>query len=88
MNPITVEDKQRAFAELKEAKTLFASRGWFPATSGNLSVRAGEFAEDNFTFAITASGKDKSVSTPEDFLLVDAKGQLTELPALSLPRKR
>jgi methylthioribulose-1-phosphate dehydratase len=76
--PITLEEKQSAFAELREIKETLAARGWFPGTSGNLSVRVGEFAADDFTFAITASGKDKSVHTPEDFLLVDGKGRPIE----------
>lgn len=75
---IPLEEKQRALAELTEVKQLFASRGWFPGTSGNLSVRVGEFESDNFQFAITASGKDKSRSTPEDFLFVDQSGQPCE----------
>jgi len=78
----TLEQKQRAFADLRDAKAIFAARGWFPATSGNLSVRAGDASQEAFTFAITASGKDKSVSTPEDFLLVDEQGRPTEKTAL------
>lgn len=74
--PIALEDKQRAYKELSEVKALFASRGWFPATSGNLSIKVGD------AFAITASGKDKSVSTPEDFLLVDAEGKPIETTRL------
>ncbi len=38
---ITLEDKQCALQELSEVKRLFASRGWFPGTSGNLSIRVG-----------------------------------------------
>ncbi|MFC0214799.1 methylthioribulose 1-phosphate dehydratase [Paenibacillus chartarius] len=79
---ITLEQKQQAFAELRDVKSLFASRGWFPGTSGNLSVRVGDYAENDFTFAITASGKDKSVSTPEDFLLVNQEGKPTEATKL------
>lgn len=79
---LKLEEKQQAFAELKEIKTILAAKGWFPATSGNLSIRVGDFASDNFTFAITASGKDKSVNTPSDFLLVNEKGQPTETTGL------
>jgi len=68
---ITLEQKQQAFNELKQIKADFAARGWFPATSGNLSMRVGEIHQNQFAFAITASGKDKSQSTPEDFLLVN-----------------
>ncbi|MFD0713642.1 methylthioribulose 1-phosphate dehydratase [Paenibacillus sp. GCM10027626] len=75
---LPLEEKQRALAELADIKSLFAARGWFPGTSGNLSIRVGGFAEDDFQFAITASGKDKSLSTPEDFLFVDQSGQPCE----------
>jgi len=79
---ILLEEKQRAFAELREIKANLAARGWFPATSGNLSVRVGGFEPEQFTFAITSSGKDKSVQTPEDFLLVNEKGIATEATSL------
>jgi methylthioribulose-1-phosphate dehydratase len=79
---IRLEDKQRAFAELREVKANLAAKGWFPATSGNLSIRVGEFEAKDFTFAITSSGKDKSVHTPEDFLLVNEKGMPTEVTSL------
>jgi methylthioribulose-1-phosphate dehydratase len=75
---ITLEQKQHAFSELSKIKADFAARGWFPATSGNLSVRVGEIVEQKFTFAVTASGKDKSQSTPEDFLLVNEQSLPTE----------
>ncbi|WP_281891082.1 methylthioribulose 1-phosphate dehydratase [Paenibacillus sp. YYML68] len=79
---VTLEEKQRAFAELKDIKTLLASRGWFPGTSGNLSVRVGEFTKEHFAFAVTASGKDKSVHTPSDYLLVDQDGKPIEATSL------
>ncbi|WP_442601051.1 methylthioribulose 1-phosphate dehydratase [Paenibacillus sp. KN14-4R] len=78
----TLEQKQQAFHELREVKTLFASRGWFPGTSGNLSVRVGEFQPEEFRFAVTASGKDKAANTPEDYLIVNEKGAATEATAL------
>lgn len=79
---ILLEEKQRAFADLRDIKANLAARGWFPATSGNLSVRVGSFEPSSFTFAITSSGRDKSVQTPEDFLLVNEKGQPTEATSL------
>ncbi|MBB3110452.1 methylthioribulose-1-phosphate dehydratase [Paenibacillus phyllosphaerae] len=79
---ISTEDKQRALSELSEVKSLFASKGWFPGTSGNLSIRVGDYAPDEFHFAITASGKDKSLSTPEDFLFVDQSGKPCETTRL------
>jgi methylthioribulose-1-phosphate dehydratase len=77
-NPITLEQKQKAFSELSVIKANFAARGWFPATSGNLSIRISEIENQKFTFAVTASGKDKSQSTPEDFLLVNERSLPTE----------
>ncbi|NOU62966.1 methylthioribulose 1-phosphate dehydratase [Paenibacillus sp. LMG 31461] len=79
---ILLEEKQRAFAELRDIKANLAARGWFPATSGNLSIRVGGFEPSAFTFAITSSGRDKSVQTPEDFLLVNEKGLPTEATSL------
>ncbi len=79
---IRLEEKQQAFAELREVKTIFAERGWFPGTSGNLSIRTGEFSPDQFAFAITSSGKDKSVHTPSDYLLVDQNGKPMEATGL------
>ncbi|MGO4494483.1 methylthioribulose 1-phosphate dehydratase [Paenibacillus sp. 2RAB27] len=79
---ILLEEKQRAFAELRDIKANLAARGWFPATSGNLSIRVGGFEPSAFTFAITSSGRDKSVQTPEDFLLVNENGLPTEATGL------
>ncbi|OMF33809.1 methylthioribulose-1-phosphate dehydratase [Paenibacillus sp. FSL H8-0548] len=79
---IALEDKQRALSELREVKELFANRGWFPGTSGNLSIRVGEFQPDDFQFAVTASGKDKTVHTPEDYLFVDQDGKPCETTRL------
>lgn len=74
----TLEQRQLAFNQLKEVKTELAARGWFPATSGNLSVRVGDFAPDRFAFAVTSSGRDKSKHTPEDYLIVDGSGRPVE----------
>jgi len=71
---IPLEDKLRTLEELSALKSEFAARGWFAGTSGNMSMRVGEYAPERFYFAITASGKDKSRSTPEDFLFVDHTG--------------
>ncbi|NHN28615.1 methylthioribulose 1-phosphate dehydratase [Paenibacillus agricola] len=79
---LRLEDKMQAFAELREIKTTLAAKGWFPATSGNLSIRVGGFTPEQFTFAISASGKDKSVNTPSDFLLVNEQGQPTDATGL------
>lgn len=79
---IALEDKQRALSELRDVKELFASRGWFPGTSGNLSIRVGGFKPEEFQFAVTASGKDKTVHTPEDYLFVDQDGKPCEATRL------
>lgn len=79
---IPLERKQAALHDLKEIKALFAARNWFPGTSGNLSVRVGEFTPEQFYFAVTASGKDKSVHTPEDYLFVDQDGAPSEATGL------
>ncbi|OME88041.1 methylthioribulose-1-phosphate dehydratase [Paenibacillus sp. FSL A5-0031] len=79
---IALEDKQRALSELRDVKELFASRGWFPGTSGNLSIRVGDYNPDEFQFAITASGKDKTIHTPEDYLFVDQDGKPCETTRL------
>jgi methylthioribulose-1-phosphate dehydratase len=72
---IPMEDVQRAFEQLTRVKEGFAAKGWFAGTSGNLSLRVGGADANPLRFVVTASGKDKSVSTPEDFLLVDEYGK-------------
>lgn len=79
---IPLEDKQHALNELSDYKAEFAARGWFAGTSGNMSMRVGDFVPDAFHFAITASGKDKSRTTPEDFLFVDQAGKPCEATRL------
>ncbi|GAA3405053.1 methylthioribulose 1-phosphate dehydratase [Paenibacillus hodogayensis] len=78
----TLEQRQQAFTQLREVKSELAARGWFPATSGNLSVRVGDFAGDRFAFAVTSSGKDKSKHTSEDYLIVDGSGRPIEATTL------
>ncbi len=75
---VSLAQKQQAFSQLRAIKNILAAKGWFPATSGNLSVRVGDFAPESFSLAITASGKDKTVDTPDDFLLVDEQGRPME----------
>ncbi len=79
---ITTENKQQVLGELSAIKADFASRGFFPGTSGNLSMRVGPYAPEEFYYAVTASGKDKSKSTPEDFLFVDQNGKPCEATSL------
>jgi methylthioribulose-1-phosphate dehydratase len=79
---ISLEHKQQVLGELSLIKQQFAAKNWFPGTSGNLSMRVGEFDPEAFYFAITASGKDKSLTTPEDFLFVDKSGRAVETTSL------
>ena len=55
------------------ASHRLAARGWVPATSGNFSQRI-----DSETIAITASGKDKSLLTEADVLLLQVNGTVLE----------
>ena len=53
----------------------FHSRGWSLGTSSNYSVVA---SRNPLEVLITASGKDKSALTREDFVVVDSSGQLLQ----------
>jgi methylthioribulose-1-phosphate dehydratase len=79
---IPTEQKQYAISELSAIKADFAARGFFPGTSGNLSLRVGPYTPEQFYFAVTASGKDKSRTTPEDFLFVDQTSKPCEATSL------
>ncbi len=60
-------------SELIEIGRLLHSRGWLPASGGNLSVRL----EDERVL-ITASGSHKGHLTREDFVVVNLKGEILE----------
>jgi methylthioribulose-1-phosphate dehydratase len=63
-----------AFARLLCAVGVdFYRRGWVLGTSGNFSAVA---SSDPLRLAITASGADKGVLTPEQILLVDSRGEV------------
>ncbi|WP_226668456.1 methylthioribulose 1-phosphate dehydratase [Metabacillus litoralis] len=66
---------QKRWEELADIKRVLAKRDWFPGTSGNLAIKV---EQDPLNFLVTASGKDKTKETNEDFLLVDAKGDPVE----------
>lgn len=55
--------------QLIDAGRFIDSRGWVPATSGNLSARLSDG-----TIAITVSGKHKGHLQIEDIMLVDSEG--------------
>ncbi len=61
--------------ELASLKAELARRDWFPGTSGNLSIKVNDHP---LAFLVSASGKDKSKQTAEDFLLVDHMCQPVE----------
>ncbi|GAA4713374.1 methylthioribulose 1-phosphate dehydratase [Brevibacillus fulvus] len=65
---LTIEQRLDAFKRLDEVKLTFAKRDWFPGTSGNLSIK---LTDQPLQFAVTASGKDKTKLTPEDYLIVN-----------------
>ncbi|MDW8096477.1 MAG: methylthioribulose 1-phosphate dehydratase, partial [Aquificaceae bacterium] len=52
---------------------ILHSRGWLPASGGNLSARL-----ENGQVLITASGSHKGHLTREDFVLLDIDGKLVE----------
>lgn len=66
---------ERAKSAVVKLSDELARKGWLPATSGNLSVKAGH---DPLVLAVTRSGADKQVLRPEDVILVDAKRTVLE----------
>ncbi len=64
-----MQELDRAVQEIIDAGRFLDSKGWVPATSGNISVRVGLDR-----VAITASGKHKGRLKPQDILLVDLEG--------------
>jgi len=62
---------EQRWGELADIKRVLAKREWFPGTSGNLAIKV---EDDPISFLVTASGKDKTKETNEDFLLVNGKG--------------
>ena len=61
---------EQALTALVEITASFSRRGWFPATSGNLSARVSAHG-DPLLLVVSASGRDKEAMTAADFLLVD-----------------
>lgn len=78
---ITVQNFSESFAsgDLRAALCAvgreFHSRGWSLGTSSNYSVVTGR---NPLEILVTASGKDKSALTREDFVAVDSSGQLLQ----------
>ncbi|MBM7579166.1 methylthioribulose 1-phosphate dehydratase [Jeotgalibacillus terrae] len=70
----TIDLKAR-WQELADVKDVLGARGWFPGTSGNLSIKV---SDDPLEFLVTASGKDKYKRTDEDFVLVNRHSKPVE----------
>ena len=68
-----MRELDRSIEDILSAGRFLDSKGWVPATSGNISVRV-----DSNRIAITASGKHKGRLKPEDILLVDLEGKPLE----------
>ena len=75
------EERVRIAQQLVDVSKNFADKGWFPATSGNLSVK---LTQEPLVFGVTASGKDKEYLTVNDILLVDGDSKAIE-PTLLKP---
>lgn len=75
----TLEQRLDAFRRLDDAKLTFARRDWFPGTSGNLSIK---IQDRPLQFAVTASGKDKTKLSPEDYLVVDRDSRPVDATSL------
>ncbi|MGD8190845.1 methylthioribulose 1-phosphate dehydratase [Brevibacillus ginsengisoli] len=75
----TDQQREEAFRQLDDVKMTFARRDWFPGTSGNLSIK---IESDPLLFAVTASGKDKTKCTSEDYLVVDENSEPVEQTTL------
>lgn len=71
MTEVTLNTLEEKWNELADVKDVLAGRDWFMGTSGNLAIKV---SDAPLEFLVTASGKDKSKRTDEDFLLVDADG--------------
>lgn len=67
---MTHQAAEQALTALSEITASFARRGWFPATSGNLSARVSA-PGDPLLLVVSTSGRDKEAMTAADFLLVD-----------------
>lgn len=75
------EERIRIAQQLVDVSRNFAAKGWFPATSGNLSIK---LSHDPLVFGVTASGKDKENLQTSDILFVDGDSKAVE-PTLLKP---
>jgi methylthioribulose-1-phosphate dehydratase len=70
--PAVKNNIEKAICELREIGSMFHARGWCLGTSGNFSAVV---ARDPLLIVVTASGKDKSVLSESDFVVVDGNGK-------------
>ncbi|MFM8414375.1 MAG: methylthioribulose 1-phosphate dehydratase [Planctomycetota bacterium] len=75
MSTLSAPAGHDAIDQLRAIGREFHGRGWSLGTSSNYSVVVGR---DPLELVVTASGKDKSALTREDFVRVDAAGKVIE----------
>jgi len=63
---------EKAITELRQIGSMFHSRGWCLGTSGNFSAVV---SREPLLIVVTASGKDKSALSENDFAVVDGHGK-------------
>lgn len=73
------EDRIRIAQGLVDVSKNFAAKGWFPATSGNLSIK---LSQAPLLFGVTASGRDKENLQTDDILFVDGESRPVEATTL------
>lgn len=69
------EERYRIAQGLVDVSQNFAAKGWFPATSGNLSIK---LSHEPLLFGVTASGRDKENLQINDILFVDGDSKPIE----------
>jgi methylthioribulose-1-phosphate dehydratase len=69
------EQRYKIAQGLVDVSRNFASKGWFPATSGNLSIK---LTQEPLVFGVTASGRDKENLQVNDILFVDGASKPVE----------
>jgi len=69
------EERYRIAQGLVDVSQNFAAKGWFPATSGNLSIK---LSHEPLIFGVTASGRDKENLQINDILFVDGDSKPIE----------
>ena len=83
MIPLEAGAVREAGALLAGEAARFAGLGWMRATSGNLST---VLQRDPLRLAVTSSGVDKGELSPDDVVVVDARGAVVPIDGLE-PRR-